>query len=214
MWSGPRNISTALMRSFENRPDTFVSDEPFYAHFLNETGEDHPSWQEVIFHGETSWEAITEKITGNIPKGKQIWYQKHMTQHNLPGNDLKWIEKMQNILLIRHPMDVIASYINKYEVTNIYQLGYPQQIKLYNLLRNNIGAIPTILDARDVLNEPEGMLVQLCNKIDIPFYKEMLSWPEGRRDSDGIWGKHWHRSVEGSTGFQKYAINHFDVVVI
>ena len=128
MWSGPRNISTVLMRSFGNRHDTFVTDEPFYAHYLYKTGENHPLREDIIKKGETKWDLVVENITGDTPSGKTIWYQKHMTQHNLPGSDLKWIEKMQNILLIRHPMDVIASYINKYEVTNIYQLGYPQQI--------------------------------------------------------------------------------------
>jgi len=204
MWSGPRNISTVLMRSFGNRHDTFVTDEPFYAHYLYKTGENHPLREDIIKKGETKWDLVVENITGDIPSGKTIWYQKHMTQHNLPGSDLKWIEKMQNILLIRHPMDVIASYINKYEVTNIYQLGFPQQIELYNLLRSNIDAIPAILDAQDVLNEPEGMLVQLCNKINIPFYKEMLSWTAGLRESDGVWGKHWYDSVVSSTGFKPY----------
>ena len=209
MWSGPRNISTALLRSFENRPDTFVTDEPFYAHYLYKTGENHPLKDKVIKKGETNWDMVVKNIIGDIPFGKTVWYQKHMAQHNLPGYDLKWIEKLCNIILIRHPMDVISSYIKKYEIRNILQLGYPQQFKLFNFLINNIGDMPTILDARDVLNNPESLLLKLCNKIDIPFYKEMLFWPSGHRESDGIWGEYWYDGVESSTGFHPYAINRY-----
>ena len=113
MWSGPRNISTAMMRAFENRRDTTVIDEPFYAHYLNETKEYHPHSFETILHGETNWDKVAQYITGDIPEGKNIWYQKHMAQHNLPGKDLALIYKMHNIILIRDPRDVILSYINK-----------------------------------------------------------------------------------------------------
>ena len=205
MWSGPRSISTALMRSFENRPDTFVSDEPFYAYYLHETGEDHPYSKETIHAGETSWEVVTKNITGDIPDGKCVWYQKHMSQHNLPGKDLTWINKMHNILLIRNPQAVILSYIKKYKIRSIAQLGYPQQNKLFNMLSK--GGTPLILDAWDVLTDPEKFLKMLCERLTIPFYKEMLSWPTGRRASDGIWGKHWYGRVERSTGFTKNAKN-------
>ena len=118
MWSGPRNISTALMRSFENRPDCYITDEPFYAHYLYETGENHPYRDETILRGETNWDKVVKNITRKIPSGKQVWYQKHMTQHNLPGKDLVWIDKMHNILLIRHPAEVILSYTKKYKITS------------------------------------------------------------------------------------------------
>ena len=203
MWSGPRSISTALMRSFENRPDTFVSDEPFYAHYLYETGIDHPLREEVISSGNTDWDSVADNITGPIPDGKDIWYQKHMAQHNLPGKDMTWIKIMQNILLIRHPREVILSYTKKYDITSIIQLGYPQQIALFNML-NRSGSLPLIMDAEDVLKNPKKMLNFLCNKLNIPFYKEMLSWPAGSRESDGIWGQHWYGSVEASTGFHPY----------
>ena len=206
MWSGPRNISTALMRSFENRPDTFVSDEPFYAHYLNETGINHPLREEVIKYGEKSWDAVVKNITGDIPNCKTVWYQKHMAQHNLPKKDLTWISKMNNILLIRHPRDVILSYKNKYEITSIAQLGYLQLNTLFNLLNNGNGS-PLIIEARDLLDDPEGMLKKICNRLVIPFYQEMLTWPAGRRKSDGIWGKYWYGSVERSTGFQHYSKN-------
>ena len=207
MWSGPRSISTALMRSFENRCDTFVSDEPFYAHYLYETGIDHPLREEVISSGNTDWNSVVDNITGPIPDGKDIWYQKHMAQHNLPGKDMTWIQKVQNIFLIRHPREVILSYMKKYEITSITQLGYPQQKVLFTILKKCSSGMPLILDARDVLENPEGMLKGLCERLTIPFYKEMLSWPAGRRESDGIWGNHWYASVETSTGFQEYAEN-------
>ena len=202
MWSGPRSISTALMRSFENRPDTSVIDEPFYAHYLHETGEDHPYANETIVSGETSWNKVAQYIIGDIPEGKRVWYQKHMAQHNLPGKDLDWIDNMNNILLIRHPAQVILSYLTKYEITSINQLGYPQQNTLFNMLIKGRGDTPIILDAEDVLAKPEGILLALCGRLNIAFYKEMLSWPAGGRESDGIWGKHWYDRVEMSTSFQ------------
>ena len=207
MWSGPRSISTALMRSFENRPDTFVSDEPFYAHYLYKTGIDHPFREEIISSGNTDWNSVTNNMTGSIPEGKDIWYQKHMAQHNLPGKDMTWIQKVQNIFLIRHPREVILSYMKKYEITSITQLGYPQQKVLFTILKKCSSGMPLILDARDVLENPEGMLKGLCERLTIPFYKEMLSWPAGRRESDGIWGNHWYASVEASTGFEENVEN-------
>ena len=207
MWSGPRSISTALMRSFENRPDTYVSDEPFYAYYLHATGEDHPYKKETIMDGETNWNLVVENISGDIPEGKKVWYQKHMAQHNLSGTDLNWINKMHNILLIRHPKEVILSYIKKYKIKSITQLGYPQQNELFNILKDFSGNVPIIMDATDILNKPEGMLKELCYRLKIPFYKEMLSWAAGCRKSDGIWGKHWYGNVNKSTNFQRHNNN-------
>ena len=204
MWSGPRSISTALMRSFENRLDTFITDEPFYAHYLKKTGIDHPLREEVMACGNTDWNLVVNEITGPIPNGKDIWYQKHMAQHNLPDCKLQWVEKLQNCLLIRHPQEVILSYSKKYELSSISQLGYPQQMELFNML-NGIGAVPLVLDAGDVLKNPDQMLKLICKKLNIPFYDKMLTWKAGRRKTDGIWGRHWYGSVEVSTGFHPYA---------
>ena len=207
MWSGPRSISTALMRSFENRSDTFVSDEPFYAHYLNETGENHPLCKKVILQGETRWDIVVKNIAGDIPQGKRVWYQKHMAQHNLPGKDLGWIKKMKNILLIRHPREVILSYIKKYEITSINQLGFHQLYNLFIMLEKCSKTFPLIIDARDVLINPKKMMKHLCNKLNIDFCKEMLSWPAGKRESDGVWGNCWYGNVEATTGFQPYFKN-------
>ena len=127
-----------------------------------------------------------------------------MAQHNLSGNSLKWVEKLINCIFIRHPKDVILSYSQKYEISSISQLGYIQQVDLFNMLAE-LGAPPLVLDASDILKEPIIFLKKLCVKIDIPFYNEMLSWPAGRRESDGIWGKYWYGSVEASKGFHPYA---------
>ena len=203
MWSGPRSISTALMRSFENRPDTFVTDEPFYAHYLKKTGIDHPLRNEVMENNNTDWNRVANEIIGTIPKGKDIWYQKHMAQHIFPGCDMKWVGKLQNCILIRNPRKVIYSYSKKYEISSISQLGYNQQINLFNML-NEMGAPPLILDADDILKNPKQMLKLLCEKLSIQFYDKMLTWPSGKRESDGIWGQHWYGSVEASNGFLPY----------
>ena len=204
MWSGPRNISTALMRSFENRNDTFVSDEPFYAHFLKQTGVEHPMRDEVIKSGYSNWAEVSDYLTNTIPDGKSVWYQKHMAQHNLPGVDLEWIENVFNCFLIRDPKEVILSYTKKYKISSVYQLGLPQQLDLFTRLRKKGGVAPIVLDSKDILLDPESMLKKLCRTLRIPFTNKMLKWPKGHRDSDGIWGKHWYNTVERSTSFQTY----------
>jgi len=207
MWSGPRNISTALMRSFENRQDTFVSDEPFYAHFLQQTGAKHPMRDEVIKSGNSNWATIANYLTNTIPDEKSIWYQKHMAQHNLPGADLDWAKKVCNCFLIRDPKEVILSYTKKYDISSVYQLGFPQQFDLFTQLREKNGVPPIVIDSKDILVDPESMLKKLCRTLGIPFTNMMLEWPKGRRNSDGVWGKHWYNVVEQSTSFQAYQKN-------
>ena len=204
MWSGPRNISTAMMRSFENREDTFVSDEPFYAHYLKQTGVEHPMREEVIEAGNPDWDAVSEYLMDTIPDGKSVWYQKHMAQHNLPGVNLDWTEKVINCFLIRDPKEVILSFSKKYEITSVYQLGFPQQFDLFTRLREKMGIAPIVLDSKDILMNPKNMLHKLCEKLEIRYSDKMLTWPPGKRDSDGVWGHHWYGNVENSTGFQAY----------
>jgi hypothetical protein len=192
------------MRSFENRNDTFVSDEPFYAHFLKQTGVDHPMRDEVIKSGNPNWTTVSDYLTNTIPDGKSVWYQKHMAQHNLPGVDLGWAEKVFNCFLIRDPKEVILSYTKKYAISSVYQLGLPQQFDLFTQLREKGEVAPIILDSTDILTNPESMLKKLCRTLGIPFTNKMLKWPKGRRKSDGVWGKHWYNAVEQSTSFQAY----------
>jgi len=204
MWSGPRNVSTALMRSFENRSDCFVSDEPFYSYFLYKTGLKHPLSDKIIKSGLIDYNKIIKYITGHTPFSKNIWYQKHMAHHILEGVNMDWIKNMANCLLIRHPSDVILSYSKKNEIDNIQQLGYLQQIKIYKMLTEETGVSPIIIDAQDLLKEPRKMLIEICKNLKIKFNDKMLSWPPGGRKTDGIWGKHWYKQVEVSTGFKPY----------
>ena len=148
MWSGPRNISTAMMRSFENREDTFVSDEPFYAHYLKLTGIDHPLRKEVMETRNSDWDEVSQYLTGTIPQDKSVWYQKHMAQHNLPGVELDWTSRLTNCFLIRNPGEVILSYSKKYEITSVYQLGFPQQFELYDKIEQDSGMSPIVIDSK------------------------------------------------------------------
>ena len=204
MWSGPRNISTAMMRSFENRPDTVVEDEPFYAHYLVKTGVDHPCRIEIIKSQENDWDIISKRLVGEIPCGKSIWYQKHMGQHNLLGCNLEWTKKMVNCFLIRNPKEVIVSFNKKFKLTSSKQLGFMQQLDLFKKLKTETGKTPLVVDAKDILIHPQKILSNICKNIGIPFMDAMLTWPSGHRESDGVWGKHWYQNVKSSTGFYPY----------
>ena len=204
MWSGPRCISTAMMRSFENRNDTVVVDEPFYAHYLTMVGIEHPMRNEIINNYECNSENIISYLTGQVPGQKDIWYQKHMAHHVPLEMDISWIKQVANCFLIRNPKEVILSFQKQFPIKSVEQLGYNQLFKLFNFHVKNLGFIPPIIDSRDVLENPEEILSKLCDKIGITFSKHMLSWPSGGRDSDGIWGKYWYKNVEQSTGFQRY----------
>jgi len=204
MWSGPRNISTALMRSFENRKDSAVLDEPFYAYYLKKNKAEHPGRDLVLESQSTRWDEVVKLCLSKIPEKKSIWYQKHMAQHFFNDENISWIKNLENCLLIRNPKEVIFSYKNKFSIKTILQLGYPQQLELYNYILKNTGKPPIVIDAKDLLNKPQEMLEKLCFLLKIPFLSSMLSWPKGTRTSDGVWGKYWYKNVEKSTGFNKY----------
>lgn len=203
-WSGPRNISTALMRAFENRPDCAVIDEPLYACYLAATGADHPGREEVISTGNTDWRSVVKQLTGPVPDGHAVWYQKHMCHHLLPAMDTGWIHELSNIFLIREPEAVVASYARarKTERISIDDLGLPQQVRLFDTVAENLGAAPPVIDSSAFLNDPEWHLREICERLGIPFTSRMLSWPPGPRASDGIWAPYWYRSVWKSTGFE------------
>jgi hypothetical protein len=202
MWSGPRNISTALMRAFENRPDTVVTDEPLYGYYLRTTGLDHPGREEVIAAQPEGWQEVVAKLTGPVPDGRQVWYQKHMTHHMLPQIGRDWLAGLTNCFLIRDPRRVLASYVRTRAAPTLEDLGLPQQLELFEHLRAQTGAVPPVLDAGDVLADPRRLLGRLCNAIGIPFSERMLAWPAGRRPSDGVWAPYWYASVWRSTGFR------------
>jgi hypothetical protein len=202
MWSGPRNISTAMMRAWGNRADTMVVDEPFYAYYLEKTGAEHPGAEEVIAHGETDWRRVVEHLTLTVSAGKPIFYQKQMTHHLLPEISRNWLHSVTNCFLIRHPAEVIASYIKKNRDPSFEDLGFVQQAEIFDFVRLNVGTVPPVLDARDVLEDPARILGLLCDAVGVPFSDQMLSWPPGLRETDGIWAKHWYSEVENSTCFR------------
>jgi hypothetical protein len=211
MWSGPRNISTAMMRAWSNRDDTAVVDEPFYAFYLQRTGKKHPVAQEVIACGETDWRKVVACLTTGVPssrhKGRsqiQIFYQKQMTHHLLPEMERDWLSGLTSCFLIRDPAEVIASYIKKNDDPMLEDIGFVQQAEIFDWVRARSSVPPPVIDARDVQQDPERILRLLCQALGIEFDLAMLSWPPGLRATDGVWAKHWYGEVAKSTGFQPY----------
>jgi hypothetical protein len=201
MWSGPRNISTAMMRSFENRPDTSVVDEPFYAAFLAATGIDHPMREESLASQSQDWRVVVEALLGPVPDGRPVFYQKHMTHHMMPGFGRDWIAQMRNAFLIRAPEDVLLSYTQKREDVTLDDIGFVSQSELFDREAQRLGHAPPVVHADDVLSDPRATLSKLCEALGIPFSEAMLSWPAGKRSTDGVWAPVWYGSVERSTGF-------------
>ncbi len=204
MWSGPRNISTALLRSWGNRPDTFVVDEPFYAHYLIQTRVPHPGADEAIRSQENDWRKVVAWLTGPVPDGKAIFYQKHMTHHLLPDIDRGWLGQVSNAFLIREPREVVASFSRVLGEVRLEDIGYVQQMEIFTLVRQRTGRVPPVVDARDVLQDPPRLLRLLCAALDVDFTEAMLSWPPGPRATDGVWAKYWYDAVLKSTSFQPY----------
>ncbi|MGA9852757.1 MAG: HAD family hydrolase [Gammaproteobacteria bacterium] len=204
MWSGPRNISTAMMRAWENRGDAAVIDEPFYAHYLLKTGVRHPGRDKVIASQNTDWREIAKRLAGPIPDGKSVWYQKHMTQHILPDMSLDWLQQVNNCFLIRVPEEVVASFTRNRPDAALWELGFEQQTRLFEHVYEQLGGAPPVLDAAEILQNPAGLLRALCACLGVAFSERMLHWPAGSRASDGVWAKHWYEAVERSTGFEPY----------
>ena len=207
MWSGPRNLSTALMRSFENRKDTKVWDEPFYAYYLKETKKNRPLANEII----NKYEANLDKIIDLVTAEKDfIYFQKHMSHHIIKKIPINWITKGINCFLIRHPKEVLLSYIQKNDLIDSNDLGYPTQLRLFNYIKTSNKKI-LVIDAKDLSEKPEIILKKICKKINIPFTEKMLNWPKGRRDSDGIWEKIWYKNVKSSTSFNKILNKEYEI---
>lgn len=203
MWSGPRNISTAMMRSWENRPDTVVVDEPLYAYYLHETGIDHPAREDVLADLPRDLDDVVDGLLGPLPEGAAVFYQKHMTHHLLPDTDRAWIAELRNVLLIRDPVEVVVSYIRSRSTVEPEDIGVPQEIALYRDL-SAVGTPPPIIDSADFLRDPETYLRWLCDWLGIDFTPRMLHWPAGPRASDGVWAPHWYDAVRRSTGFEPW----------
>ena len=201
MWSGPRNLSTAMMYSFGNRSDCSVWDEPFYAAYLAKTGLDHPMLAEILAAGEHDDKLVANRCIGDIPEGKQVFYQKHMAHHMLPGFDREWMRDVVNVFLIRDPAKVIASYHAKRENPTLDDIGFRQQAEIFKQVVEKNGTIPAVIDCGDILANPEQTLRILCDFIDLDFQQNMLQWPKGRHQDDGAWADHWYKSVWESSGF-------------
>ncbi|SDS14424.1 hypothetical protein SAMN04488570_1229 [Nocardioides scoriae] len=198
MWSGPRNLSTAMMRAWENRPDTEVVDEPLYAAYLAATGLEHPGREEVLASQPTDWH---EAVAGLLaPTDAAVHYVKHMTHHLLPGTTLEWVPAARNVLLVRDPAEVVASYVRSRESCEPEDIGLLQQVRLLEVLPDDV----PVLDAGDFLRDPEVHLRWLCDWLGIGWTDRMLSWPAGPRDSDGVWAPHWYDAVRRSTGFEPW----------
>jgi hypothetical protein len=202
MWSGPRNISTAMMRAWENRPDTAVCDEPLYAHYLlAENHTDHPGYGITIREHETDWRKVVQGLAGPIPGGKRVYYQKHMAHHVLAGMEIDWIDRLTNAFLIREPREMLISLMEFLPSPAIEQTGLPQQVKLFERVAEREGRTPAVVDAKDVLLDPAGMLAALCERLGVPFCEEMLIWPAGPRATDGAWAPYWYEKVYRTTSF-------------
>lgn len=202
MWSGPRNISTALMRSFENRPDCCVVDEPFYAYYLHKTGLDHPGRKEVLASQPTDAVSVIRSLNQPLAPGFSLQYEKHMAHHFLPGMPSDWFVGRHHCILLRDPRAVIASYIKTRPTVTLEDIGVLQLQGLFKKITQEQGEAPLVVDSDDLLRNPAGMLEVICNHIGIEFLPSMLCWPAGKRDSDGVWAPWWYASVEASTGFE------------
>jgi hypothetical protein len=198
MWSGPRNISTAMMRSFGARADTVVVDEPFYAHYLAVTGLDHPGRDEILASQPNRWEDVAAALTRTLPDGIRVSYQKHMAHHLLPDMGREWLSAVSNAYLIRDPAHVVASYARVRGQPTLADLGYPQQVEIFRAYGG------PVVDSADVLRDPAATLNLLCVALGIAYHPAMLHWKPGRRSTDGVWAPHWYASVEASTGFAPY----------
>lgn len=204
MWSGPRNISTAMMRAWENRGDCAVVDEPLYAHYLAHTGLEHPGREKIIAAGETDWRKVAAGLTGPVPDGKPIFYQKHMTHHLLPHIGRAWLGELTHVFLIRDPRAVLVSYIRTRREVTAEDLGSVQELEIFQHLTEQTGRTPPVIDAGEFLKSPEAQLRSLCAQLGVGFTPRMLQWPPGPRPTDGIWAPHWYERVLKSTGFGPY----------
>jgi hypothetical protein len=202
MWSGPRNLSTAMLRSFGARADCAVADEPLYANFLNTSGTVHPMQEEILEGHETDPDKVLDWLTGPAPDGAAIWYQKQMPHHLLlPNVRRDWLADVRHAVLIRAPERVVASFDAGRPSPSVEDISVLQMDAAIEEIVAATGKHPPVIEAEDVRANPEGMLRALCIALDIPFDPAMLSWEAGRRETDGVWGQHWYHSVVSSTGF-------------
>jgi hypothetical protein len=201
MWSGPRNLSTAMMRAFGARGDCAVWDEPFYAPYLAATGIEHPMRDDILQHHDTNADAVSAACAASARDGSPHFYQKHMTHHMLGGFDLSFMDNAQNVFLIREPERVLASYVEKREEVTLPEIGFVAQAELFDRVAQKTGAAPVVVDAGDITKKPEAALKALCGALGISWTQNMLHWQPGIHKTDGVWAAHWYNAVAKSTGF-------------
>lgn len=201
MWSGPRNLSTALMYAFAARGDCAVWDEPFYAAYLAKTGLAHPMREEILSAGETDAAAVADRCVGDCPDGAAFFYQKHMCQHMIDGIPRDWMHEVQNVFLIRHPARVLASFAAKYEEPTLLDIGFVQQAELFDEVAGRLGKPPLVVDSHEIRANPQETLGKLCSALGLPQTSKMLTWSSGGHPQDGVWAPHWYGAVHASTGF-------------
>ncbi len=201
MWSGPRNLSTAMMRSFGSRADTYVTDEPFYGCFLNQTGLEHPMREDVVASMDCDWRSVMDSLSGDPPDSSPIWYQKHMWHMMVGPIGYEDFAGFRHAFLIREPARMIASYLRKREAAQFEDFGLEKQAEFFEREAERLGHAPPVIDANDVLANPQGVLSKLCEALGIGWDPVMLRWEPGRRETDGVWAAHWYNAVEKSTGF-------------
>ncbi len=204
MWSGPRNISTAMLRSFGSRPDTAVTDEPLYAHYLKATDIRHPGREQVLASQPTDWREVAAQLTGPVPGNRAIWYQKHMAHHLLSTIGRDWLDNLAHAFLIREPDEMLASLVKTYPAAGLADTGLPQQCEIFDRVADRLGRAPPVVLASDVLKDPRALLTKLCAALGIDFLPKMLAWEPGRRATDGVWARHWYAAVEASTSFEPW----------
>lgn len=202
MWSGPRNLSTAMMYAFAARGDCAVWDEPLYAAYLQATGLNHPMRDEIVAGHEADPAIVAARCAAEAPGGKPVFYQKHMTLHMIPGFDRGFMRACENVFLIRHPARVVASYAKKREGPTLADIGFVQQAELFDQVADWLGHAPVVIDSADIRANPGAALSALCSALKIPFTQNMLHWPAGGHPADGLWAPHWYGAVHRSTGFE------------
>ncbi len=200
VWSGPRNLSTAMMYAFGARADFAVWDEPFYAAYLSMTGLDHPMRAAIIAAGEPDPERVAERCAAAAPSGAAHFYQKHMTHHMIDGVPRDWFAHVRHVFLIRHPERVLASYAAKRENPTLGDIGFVQQAEIFDAVRAS-GLPAMVIDSHDIRQAPQAMLTALCGALGLAFDPAMLAWPAGGHPDDGVWAAHWYDAVHRSTGF-------------
>ena len=199
MWSGPRNISTAMMYAFGNRADCVAWDEPFYGFALVHDGHDHPMREAIVAANDTDWDRLVARCLA--PAERPVFYQKHMTHHMPAGRDRSWIGGLTNAFLIRDPARVLASYARKWSEVTLHHVGFVEQAEIFDLVADRLGHAPPVVDADDVLADPRSVLTRLCAACGIGFDEAMLAWPAGPKPFDGVWAPHWYNAAWASTGF-------------